>query len=50
VTALVRHPLIDEILDARREYARGDAAAFPVEPRAANSMAPRNREEVLHQA
>jgi hypothetical protein len=28
VTALVRHPLIDEILDARREYARGDAAAF----------------------
>jgi HD domain len=28
VAALVRHPLIDEILDARREYARGDAAAF----------------------
>ena len=26
--ALVRHPLIDEILDARREYARGDAAGF----------------------
>jgi hypothetical protein len=25
---VVRHPLIDEILDARREYARGDAAAF----------------------
>jgi hypothetical protein len=28
VAALVRHPLIDEILDARREYARGDTAAF----------------------
>jgi HD domain len=28
VAALVRHPLIDEILDARREYARGDVAAF----------------------
>ena len=26
--ALVRHPLIDEILDARREYARGDLAAW----------------------
>ena len=26
--ALVRHPLIDEILDARREFARGDTAAF----------------------
>ena len=25
---LVRHPLIDEILDARREYARGQHAAF----------------------
>ena len=25
---LVRHPLIDEILDARREYARGQTAAF----------------------
>ena len=25
---MVRHPLIDEILDARREYARGDTAAF----------------------
>lgn len=25
---LVRHPLIDEILDARREYARGQDAAF----------------------
>src|SRR4051794_15510820 len=25
---LVRHPLIDEIRDARREYARGDSAAF----------------------
>jgi hypothetical protein len=28
VAALVRHPLIDEILDARRQYARGDTAAF----------------------
>jgi hypothetical protein len=28
VAALVRHLLIDEILDARREYARGDVAAF----------------------
>ena len=28
MAALVRHPLIDEILDARRAYARGDAAAF----------------------
>jgi HD domain len=28
VAALVRHPLIDDILDARREYARGDTAAF----------------------
>jgi hypothetical protein len=28
VAALVRHPLIDEILDARREYARGERAAF----------------------
>jgi HD domain len=28
VAALVRHPLIDEILDARREYARGDTAGF----------------------
>jgi hypothetical protein len=28
VAALVRHPLIDEILDARRAYARGDVAAF----------------------
>jgi hypothetical protein len=28
VAALVRHPLIDEILDARTEYARGDTAAF----------------------
>jgi hypothetical protein len=28
VATLVRHPLIDEILDARREYARGDTAAF----------------------
>jgi hypothetical protein len=28
VAALVRHPLIDEILDARREYAHGDTAAF----------------------
>jgi hypothetical protein len=28
VAALIRHPLIDEILDARRDYARGDAAAF----------------------
>jgi len=28
VAALVRHPLIDEILDARREFARGDTAAF----------------------
>ena len=26
--ALVRHPLIDEILDARREYARGDLAGW----------------------
>ena len=26
--ALVRHPLIDEILDERRAYARGDTAAF----------------------
>jgi hypothetical protein len=26
--AVARHPLIDEILDARREYARGDTAAF----------------------
>ena len=26
--AIVRHPLIDEILDARREFARGDTAAF----------------------
>jgi hypothetical protein len=28
VDALVRHPLIDEILDARLEYARGHDAAF----------------------
>jgi len=28
VPALVRHPLIDEILDERREYARGETAAF----------------------
>jgi HD superfamily phosphodiesterase len=28
VAAVVRHPLIDEILDARREYARGDTAGF----------------------
>ena len=28
MAALVRHPLIDEILDARRQYARGDTAAF----------------------
>jgi len=28
MATLVRHPLIDEILDARREYARGRAAAF----------------------
>jgi hypothetical protein len=28
VPHLVRHPLIDEILDARREYARGQSAAF----------------------
>ena len=28
MVALVRHPLIDEILDARRGYARGDTAAF----------------------
>jgi hypothetical protein len=28
VLALVRHPLIDEILDARRECARGDLAAW----------------------
>jgi len=28
VAPLVRHPLIDEILDARREYARGHTAAF----------------------
>ena len=28
MAALVRHPLIHEILDARREYARGDTAAF----------------------
>jgi hypothetical protein len=28
VGAVVRHPLIDEILDARREYARGDLAAW----------------------
>jgi hypothetical protein len=28
VTELVRHPRIDEILDARREYARGDTAAW----------------------
>jgi HD domain len=28
VAGLVRHPLIDEILDARRGYARGDTAAF----------------------
>ena len=26
--AVVRHPLIDEILDARREFARGHTAAF----------------------
>ena len=25
---LVRHPLIDELLDARRDHARGDTAAF----------------------
>jgi hypothetical protein len=28
VAALVRHPRIDEILDARREYARGQTAAW----------------------
>jgi hypothetical protein len=28
MTALVRHPLIDEILDTRRDVARGDDAAF----------------------
>jgi hypothetical protein len=28
VAALVRHPLIDGILDARRDYAHGDTAAF----------------------
>ena len=28
MTALQRHPLIDDILDARTEHARGDAAAF----------------------
>jgi hypothetical protein len=28
MAALVRHPLIDEILDARRAYARGQDAAF----------------------
>jgi hypothetical protein len=28
VDALARHPLIDEILDARREYARGHDAAY----------------------
>jgi hypothetical protein len=28
MAALVRHPLIDEILDARRDYAHGDTAAF----------------------
>ena len=28
MTALVRHPLIDEILDARRGFARGQDAAF----------------------
>jgi hypothetical protein len=28
VVELVRHPLIDEILDARLEFARGQAAAF----------------------
>jgi hypothetical protein len=28
VAALVRDPLIDEILDARCECARGDTAAF----------------------
>ena len=28
MAVLARHPLIDEILDARREYARGETAAF----------------------
>jgi hypothetical protein len=28
LAALARHPLIDEILDARRSFARGDLAAF----------------------
>jgi hypothetical protein len=28
VRALVRHPLVDEILDARRDFARGHMAAF----------------------
>jgi hypothetical protein len=28
MATLARHPLIDEILDARREYARGDTAGF----------------------
>jgi hypothetical protein len=28
MVALVRHPLIDEILDARRDFARGQDAAF----------------------
>jgi hypothetical protein len=28
MVALVRHPLIDEILDARRDYARGQHASF----------------------
>jgi hypothetical protein len=28
VPPIVRHPLIDEILDARQEFARGDTAAF----------------------
>jgi hypothetical protein len=28
MTGLVRHPLIDEILDARRDHARGQDAAF----------------------
>ena len=28
MAALVRDPLIDEILDVRREYARGGTAAF----------------------
>jgi hypothetical protein len=37
--ALARHPLIDEILDARRDFARGHMPAFEGVPKAIARLA-----------